>query len=145
MEKENKRGILFVIFVLIVIGFAASAFLGYREYSQKEIMKQELNLNGLFINIKGVEIDTTNGEFFSEKPYKDITIKIPSIASTGDDATKENDDQVNQILDREKLDKGFSTWLVNTFDQDFASIYTDKVQVWYRDHKIIDFSSYDEK
>ena len=49
MEKDNKWGIR--LFIGLTLGFAASAFLGYREYSQKEIMKQELNLNGLFINM----------------------------------------------------------------------------------------------
>lgn len=136
MKILDKMG--WKVFVVVVIGVALSAILGYREYSRKELMKQELNLDGLFINIKGVNVKTVSSNLFSEKPYKSIVIKIPSIASEGDDATKEGGDKTNQIIDREKLNKGFESWLKNIFNSDFAKTYTDDIEVWYRDHKIID-------
>jgi hypothetical protein len=126
------------LFVILVVALAVSAVLGYRQFSQKEIMKQELNLNGLFVNIKGVETKTTSSDFFSDKPYDTIVIKIPSIASTGDDATTEKDAKdVNQIIDREKLDKGFIAWLKSVFDDNVAKHYANHIEVWYRDDKII--------
>lgn len=126
------------IFVVIVIAIIFSAILGYHKYSQRELMKQELNLDGLFVNIKGVEVKTIDGGFFSEKPYEKIVIKIPSIASVGDDARKEGQDKINQIIDREKLGKGFENWLRHIFNITIAKNYTDKIEIWYRDNKVID-------
>lgn len=126
------------LFVVFVIAIAISAVLGFRQYRQREIMKQELNLDGLFVNIKGVDISTSSARFSSKKPYASIKIKIPSIASTGDDAIKENDNEINQIIDREKLGKDFENWLKVTFNSSVAKNYTEHIEVWYRDNKIID-------
>ncbi|SKA03759.1 hypothetical protein SAMN02745116_02210 [Pilibacter termitis] len=125
-------------FVLIVIALVASAVLGYGRFSKIEAKKQALNLDGLFVNIQGVDVKTVNSGFFSDKPYEKITIKIPSLASKGDDATKEGAEKVNQIIDREKLGEGFTKWLKTIFNSKTARQYTDDIEVWYRDDKIID-------
>lgn len=137
--KLNKLSVFKRLIALLSLGVIFfSIYQGYQVFSTKERMRQELNLDGLFINIKGVEVTTEAADLFSEKPYKSITIKIPSIASVGDDTTDPNaTQQINRIIDREKLDTGFTTWLIEIFDEKVAKEYTDKIDVWYRDDKII--------
>lgn len=145
MKTVIKKNWKLVLAVSLIVALMGSVAVGFQRFRQLEIMKQELNLDGLFINIKGVEVKTKDSGFFSEKPYEKIVIKIPSIASEGDDATKEGQNQVNQILDREKLGDGFASWLTNTFNSDVAKNYTDSIEVWYRDNKIIDEPKDNEK
>ena len=44
----------------------------------------------------------------------------------------------NQIIDREKFDKSFIAWLKSIYDKKVAKKYTKRIEIWYRDIKIID-------
>ncbi|MCM6930455.1 hypothetical protein [Enterococcus italicus] len=134
MISKKKFGIYFVSLFCIL-----SVVFGYINFRNQEIMKQELNLDGLFMNIKNVKIDTTESGFGSKKPYDAIVIKIPSIASQFDDQIKEGfDSEKNEIINRESLDASFTKWLEETFSTTQAKKYTNKIEVWYRDIKIVD-------
>ncbi|MFZ2347572.1 MAG: hypothetical protein WAX09_04120 [Lactococcus chungangensis] len=52
----SKHRILFVIIVFLAI--LLSLGLGYQKFYAQEVLRQELNLDGLFVNIQGVEIKT---------------------------------------------------------------------------------------
>lgn len=137
-NRINVHTLLIALLVITILGVVVSGSVGYKNYADKEAMKQELNLDGLFVNIKGVSTKTINSDSSSAKPYDTIVIKIPSIASSGDDATAEKDvKNINQIIDREKLDIGFTKWLKSVFDKKVVGNYTDHIEVWYRDAKII--------
>ena len=131
----SKHRILFVIIVFLAI--LLSLGLGYQKFYAQEVLRQELNLDGLFVNIQGVEIKT-EGNVWGEKPYKEIRIKIPSLASKGDDTLKEGDSKINQIINREALDEGVTKWLKNVFNKKEAKKYSVHIEVWYRDDKIVD-------
>lgn len=122
---------MFIFALLCSVGF------GYLKFIRQEELRQELNLDGLFVNVQGVDIKT-EVDYWGNKPYKNIRIKIPSLASKGDDATKESDNKVNQIINREELDKGVTKWLKNIFNKKEAKRYTKHIEVWYRDDKIVD-------
>lgn len=126
---------------LVTIAIFASIILGYSKYSERERLKQELNLDGIFINVKGVKISTEETNYFESKPYKRIKIEIPSLSSELDDKTtgSSNDKEIpNQIIDREKFDKSFIEWLKSIYDNKIAKKYTKRIEIWYRDIKIID-------
>ena len=128
-------------FPLVTIAIFASIILGYSKYSERERLKQELNLYGIFINVKGVKISTEETNYFESKPYKRIKIEIPSLSSELDDKTtgSSNDKEIpNQIIDREKFDKSFIEWLKSIYDNKIAKKYTKRIEIWYRDIKIID-------
>ncbi|MBC6977301.1 hypothetical protein FOA39_05145 [Streptococcus cristatus] len=128
-------------FPLVTIAIFASIILGYSKYSERERLKQELNLDGIFINVKGVKISTEETNYFESKPYKRIKIEIPSLSSELDDKTtgSSNDKEIpNQIIDREKFDKSFIEWLKSIYDNKIAKKYTKRIEIWYRDIKIID-------
>ena len=61
----SKHRILFVIIVFLAI--LLSLGLGYQKFYAQEVLRQELNLDGLFVNIQGVEIKT-EGNVWGEKP-----------------------------------------------------------------------------
>lgn len=128
-----------LLFPLIILSVLYSGFIGYHRYQ----LKKELQLDGLFMNLRGqgqgVQIDTEPAGPLSLKLYKKLVIKIPSLASEGDDANKKNAD-VNKIIDREKFGKGYTDWLRATFDSEFASKYTDTIIIYYRDDIIIEES-----
>ena len=128
-------------FPLVTIAIFASIILGYSKYSERERLKQELNLDGIFINVKGVKISTEETNYFESKPYKRIKIEIPSLSSELDDKTtgSSNDKEIpNQIIDREKFDKSFIEWLKSIYDNKIAKKYTKRIEIWYLDIKIID-------
>lgn len=128
-------------FPLVIIAIFASIFLGYSKYSERELLKQELNLDGIFINVKGVKISAEETNYFESKPYKRIKIEIPSLSSELDDQTtsnSKNKEMPNQIIDREKFDKSFIAWLKSIYDKKVAKKYTKRIEIWYRDIKIID-------
>lgn len=127
-----------LVFFFLWIAILGSFFAGYYSFSKKQQMKHELNLDGLFVNIKDVEIETDGPGFLSDKPYSTITIKIPSIASQLDDQLGGGSKNRNELLNREKLDASFTEWLKKTFSATEAKKYTDKIVVWYRDDKIVD-------
>lgn len=122
--------------VILSVGF------GYHRYYQRNLMKQELNLDGIFINVRGVNVKTTEANYFgtkpSNRPYDKIVIMIPSLASENDDATSDKSQNVNKIIDREDLGNGFTRWLKKVFSSDEARKYTNRIEIWYRDEKIID-------
>lgn len=107
-------------FPLIVTALFISIFLGYNKYSERQLLKQDLNLDGIFINVKGVEISTEETNYFESKPYKKIKIEIPSLSSQLDDQTSSNSNNKgtpNQIINREKFDKNFVDWLKSIYDE----------------------------
>lgn len=130
MKKSNYRA------VAILLAFIASVFIGFHQFSKKEELKRELNLQGLFMNVKGVEVKTENAIFYDEKPYKSIVIKIPSLASEYDDSVSDSK-LVNKIINREQFDEHFVQWLEHTFKKEVASKYTSHIEVWYRDRRVI--------
>jgi hypothetical protein len=125
------------ISLVVIASLAIAIIIGYSDYSRKEGLKQDLDLNGFFVNIQGVKIDTTPSGMFSDKAYDKIVIKIPSIASVNDDQTESGEKKVNQIIDRKKLGDGFKDWLVYVFNPKVAEYYTNHIEIWYRDEKII--------
>ena len=128
-------------FPLIVTALFISIFLGYNKYSERQLLKQDLNLDGIFINVKGVEISTEETNYFESKPYKKIKIEIPSLSSQLDDQTSSNSNNKgtpNQIINREKFDKNFVDWLKSIYDEKIAKRYTKKIEIWYRDIKVVD-------
>lgn len=128
-------------FPLTVVALFISIFLGYNKYSERELLKQDLNLDGVFVNIKDVKISTEEINYFESKPYKKIKIEIPSLSSQLDDRTSENSNNKgipNQIIDREKFDKNFVDWLKLIYDKKIAEKYTKKIEIWYRDIKVVD-------
>ena len=128
-------------FPLVVIAIFSSIFLGYVKYSERELLKQEINLNGIFINVKGVKISAEETNYFERKPYKKIKIWIPSLSSQLDDQTSnstKDKDIPNQIIDREKFDKNFVKWLKSIYDKKIAKKYTKKIEILYRDIKVVD-------
>ncbi|WP_049492740.1 hypothetical protein [Streptococcus constellatus] len=128
-------------FPLTVVALFISIFLGYNKYSERELLKQDLNLDGVFVNIKDVKISTEETNYFESKPYKKIKIEIPSLSSQLDDRTSENSNNKgipNQIIDREKFDKNFVDWLKLIYDKKIAEKYTKKIEIWYRDIKVVD-------
>lgn len=135
MKKGNRKKWIYILF--LVVGLLI-IWLGYQDYHQKSVLRKELNLEGLFTNIKDVEIETDGPGFFSDKPYSAITIKIPSVASQMDDQLGGGSKNRNELLDREKLDASITEWLKKTFSAKEAKKYTDKITVWYRDDKIVD-------
>ncbi|MCR8967544.1 hypothetical protein [Streptococcus zalophi] len=134
-DKMRNKIILGLVILSIILGF----LLGINRFYTKEKMKQELQLNSLFLNIEGLKVTTDNSSIWSNKPYKKIVIKIPSIASKNDDATnqKEAANKVNKVIDREKLDEGFANWIEKIFNKKETQQYTDEIEIWYRDNKII--------
>ncbi|MCY7017033.1 hypothetical protein MK366_05180 [Streptococcus sanguinis] len=128
-------------FPLTVVALFISIFLGYNKYSERELLKQDLNLDGVFVNIKDVKISTEETNYFESKPYKKIKIEIPSLSSQLDDRTSENSNNkgiANQIIDREKFDKNFVDWLKLIYDKKIAEKYTKKIEILYRDIKVVD-------
>lgn len=126
-------------FPLTVVALFISIFLGYNKYSERELLKQDLNLDGVFVNIKDVKISTEETNYFESKPYKKIKIEIPSLSSQLDDRTSENSNNkgiANQIIDREKFDKNFVDWLKLIYDKKIAEKYTKKIEILYRDIKV---------
>lgn len=118
-------------FPLIVTALFISIFLGYNKYSERQLLKQDLNLDGIFINVKGVEISTEETNYFESKPYKKIKIEIPSLSSQLDDQTSSNSNNKgtpNQIINREKFDKNFVDWLKSIYDEKIAKRYTKKLK-----------------
>ena len=93
-------------FPLTVIALFISIFLGYNKYSERQLLKQSLNLDGISINVKDVKISTEETNYFESKPYKKIKIEIPSLSSQLDDQTSANSNKKgtpNQIINREKF------------------------------------------
>ena len=128
-------------FPLTVVALFISIFLGYNKYSERELLKQDLNLDGVFVNIKDVKISTEETNCFESKRYKKIKIEIPSLSSQLDDRTSENSNNkgiANQIIDREKFDKNFVDWLKLIYDKKIAEKYTKKIEILYRDIKVVD-------
>lgn len=138
MTKNPKGWLCVLIVFLLTLGMA------FFNHTRHVALRERLDLEGIFENVPGVEIRTTQSSFFSDKPYQRIIIRIPSLASANDDMSRndvlstKNADLVNKVIDREQLDKGFASWLSQIFDKDEASQYTDHIEVWYRDDKIID-------
>lgn len=127
--------------ILCLFAIIISAVFGFQRFRSKEIMKQELNLDGLFVNIQGVDIKTSESNPFDTKPYDKIVVKIPSISSKNDDITDEKEAkeaEVNQVINREKLDQGFTNWLKKVYNEKIGSTYTNEIEIWYRDYKVID-------
>lgn len=129
---NRKNGIRMLIIALLL-----SVLFGYFKFIRQEELRQELNLDGLFVNVQGLDVKT-EADYWGDKPYKNIVIKIPSLASKGDDATKETNDSVNKIVNREELGKGVVKWLKNVYNGQEAKRFTKHIEVWYRDDKIID-------
>ncbi len=128
-------------FPLTVIALFISIFLGYNKYSERQLLKQSLNLDGIFINVKDVKISTEETNYFESKPYKKIKIEIPSLSSQLDDQMSANSNKKgtpNQIINREKFDKNFVAWLKSIYNEKIAKIYTKKIEIWYRDIKVVD-------
>ncbi|EGJ44649.1 hypothetical protein [Streptococcus sanguinis] len=129
-------------FPLIVTALFISIFLGYNKYSERQLLKQDLNLDGIFINVKGVEISTEETNYFESKPYKKIKIEIPSLSSQLDDQTSSNSNNKgtpNQIINREKFDKNFVDWLKSIYDEkNCKKDIQKKIEIWYRDIKVVD-------
>lgn len=128
-------------FPLTVVALFISIFLGYNKYSERELLKRDLNLDGVFVNIKDVKISTEETNYFEKKPYKKIKIEIPSLSSQLDDQTSDNSNNKgmsNQIINREKFDKNFVNWLKSIYDKKIAEKYTKKIEIWYRDIKVVD-------
>ena len=128
-------------FPLTVIALFISIFLGYNKYSERQLLKQSLNLDGIFINVKDVKISTEETNYFESKPYKKIKIEIPSLSSQLDDQTSSNSNNKgtpNQIINREKFDKNFVDWLKSIYDEKIAKRYTKRIEIWYRDIKVVD-------
>ena len=118
-------------FPLTVIALFISIFLGYNKYSERQLLKQSLNLDGIFINVKDVKISTEETNYFESKPYKKIKIEIPSLSSQLDDQTSSNSNNKgtpNQIINREKFDKNFVDWLKSIYDEKIAKRYTKKLK-----------------
>lgn len=124
------------IYWVIIISLIGSGIFGFQQFSKKEKLKQELNLDGLFVNVKDIKIDTKESSIFDKKPYENITIKIPSLASENDDSLIDGK-KVNKIIDREKFDEKFTLWLKHIFRKDVARKYTNNITIWYRDQKIV--------
>lgn len=128
-------------FPLTVVALFISIFLGYNKYSERQLLKQSLNLDGIFINVKDVKISTEETNYFESKPYKKIKIEIPSLSSQLDDQMSANSNKKgtpNQIINREKFDKNFVAWLKSIYNEKIAKIYTKKIEIWYRDIKVVD-------
>ena len=128
-------------FPLTVIALFISIFLGYNKYSERQLLKKSLNLDGIFINVKDVKISTEETNYFESKPYKKIKIEIPSLSSQLDDQMSANSNKKgtpNQIINREKFDKNFVAWLKSIYNEKIAKIYTKKIEIWYRDIKVVD-------
>lgn len=128
-------------FPLTVVALFISIFLGYNKYSERQLLKQSLNLDGIFINVKDVKISTEETNYFESKPYKKIKIEIPSLSSQLDDQMSANSNKKgtpNQIINREKFDKNFVAWLKSIHNEKIAKIYTKKIEIWYRDIKVVD-------
>ena len=128
-------------FPLTVVALFISIFLGYNKYSDRQLLKQSLNLDGIFINVKDVKISTEETNYFESKPYKKIKIEIPSLSSQLDDQMSANSNKKgtpNQIINREKFDKNFVAWLKSIYNEKIAKIYTKKIEIWYRDIKVVD-------
>lgn len=128
-------------FPLTVTALFISIFLGYNKYSERQLLKQNLNLDGIFINVKDVKISTEETNYFESKPYKKIKIEIPSLSSQLDDQTSANSNKKgtpNPIINREKFDKNFVAWLKSIYNEKIAKIYTKKIEIWYRDIKVVD-------
>ncbi|MGT2716183.1 hypothetical protein [Streptococcus respiraculi] len=139
MTKYQKRWLWLCFFIIFLLTLGM-AFLNHTRHAT---LRERLDLNGIFENVPGVEIRTTQSSFFSDKPYQRIVICIPSLASANDDLSRhnvsgKNVDLVNKVIDREQLDKGFATWLRQIFDKNEAAQYTNHIEVWYRDDKIIE-------
>lgn len=138
MTKQQKGWLCVVIIVFMTIGMA------FTNYTRHAALREELDLRGTFENVPGVEIRTTQSSFFSKKPYQRIIIRIPSLASSNDDLSRndlfsrKNADLVNKVIDREQLDKGFALWISRIFDKEKAARYTDVIEIWYRDDRIIE-------
>lgn len=128
-----------ILLWITTISLLGSIFLGFWQFSKKETMKRDLNLDGLFVNIKGVDVKTENSSIFDEKPYDKIVIKIPSLASENDDSLIDGK-KVNKLIDRENFDKYFKTWLKHIFSKETARKYANQIVVYYRDDKIIQYS-----
>ncbi|UGQ07862.1 hypothetical protein [Streptococcus anginosus] len=128
-------------FPLTVIALFISIFLGYNKYSERQLLKQSLNLDGIFINVKDVKISTEETNYFESKPYKKIKIEIPSLSSQLDDQMSANSNKKgtpNQIINREKFDKNFVAWLKSIYNEKIAKRYTKRIEIWYRDIKVVD-------
>ncbi|WP_273451521.1 hypothetical protein [Streptococcus ferus] len=135
MKSVNLKKYLVIMSALVVI---LSVGFGYHRYYQRNLMKQELNLDGIFINVRGVNVKTNEANYLSDRPYDKIVIMIPSLASENDDATSDKSQNVNKVIDREDLGYGFTRWLKKVFSSDEARKYTKRIEIWYRDEKIID-------
>ena len=109
-------------FPLIVTALFISIFLGYNKYSERQLLKQDLNLDGIFINVKGVEISTEETNYFDDQTS----------------SNSNNKGTPNQIINREKFDKNFVDWLKSIYDEKIAKRYTKKIEIWYRDIKVVD-------
>lgn len=57
-NRINGHTLLIALLVITILGVVVSGSVGYKNYADKEAMKQELNLDGLFVNIKGVSTKT---------------------------------------------------------------------------------------
>ena len=128
-------------FPLTVVALFISIFLGYNKYSERQLLKQSLNLDGIFINVKDVKISTEETNYFESKPYKKIKIEIPSLSSQLDDQMSANSNKKgtpNQIINREKFDKNFVAWLKSIYNEKIAKRYTKRIEIWYRDIKVVD-------
>lgn len=138
IKTINLKIALFLFFIVL---FFLSLILGYKKYSDRETLKRELNLDGLFVNVKDVKIVTTEASYFEEKPYSKIEITIPSLSSNLDDQIKSDSnakETPNQIINRERFDDEFIKWLKSVYDKKEAKRYTKKIKIWYRDIKVID-------
>jgi hypothetical protein len=131
--------------VIIVMGVvAATMAFAYLQVQHKLDLAKEANLSEVFSNVSAT-VETTPASFFSEKPYSEILIEIPSLASKYDDSTKESDkDKLNKVIDRVVLGEGITKWLRKVYDGHTAAKYTDKIVVKYRDEIVIN-KDYTEK
>lgn len=138
LGKTPGKSIVIWLLVLVLVSLGA----GFWRYSKFEVAKEKLQLDSIFANVQGAEVKTEDSSLFSDKPYKSITINIPSLASKSDDTTQ-GQDKTNQIIDRESFDKRFVKWLKDTYNKGEAKKYTDEITINYRDQRVIhnDFSN----
>lgn len=137
LGKTPGKSVVIWLLALVLVTFVA----GFWRYSKFEVAKEKLQLDSIFANVQGVKIKTEDSSLFSDKPYKSITIDIPSLASRSDDTIQGQVD-TNQIIDRESFDKRFIKWLHDTYNKGETKKYTDEITINYRDQRVIhnDFS-----
>jgi hypothetical protein len=130
---------------IIVALFVVGAFVfAYFRVQHKLDMAKEANLREVFPNVS-TKVTTTWAPLSSDKPYSEITIEIPSLASKYDDSATDSDkDKLNKVIDRVAFGTEFKEWLRKVYNGKAAAKYTDKIVVKYRDDVVIS-KDYTEK